>query len=709
MLRSYILRRSDGRPFKLVTMNSVKFGAGLGLAAAFSISAAPALADEGMWTYDNFPLAKVNEAYGLKLDQKWLDRMQGASVRLTTGCSASLVSGSGLVLTNHHCVVECVQDLSSGDKDYVKDGFLTAAREDEKKCPGMQAEILTSITDVTKDIQAAGAGKTGQDYVRAREAAMAAAEQAACEGDPNVRCQVITLYRGGQFKLYKYRKYADVRLVFAPEFATAFFGGDPDNFNFPRFNLDVGFVRLYENGKPATTPTHLTWVSRAPQEGEATFVSGNPGSTNRLMTVSQLETLRDLTIPVGQLQRSEIRGRLAQFGQESAEHKRIATDPLFGIENSFKVFYGQQSALNDKAFMDAKRAQEAELKTKVAADPKLAAEIGDPWGDIAKAQAAYANNYLRYRQIEGGAAYSNLYYYAQTLVRAAQEREKPSAERLAEYADTRLPLVEKKVLDAKPVDAELEEVYLAFWLSKTREYLTTDDAAVKTLLGKESPEGLAKRAVAGSKLADPAARKALWDGGLAAIKASDDPMIQLVLRNDPAARAVRKVWETEVQGPTDAAAERVARAKFAAYGDAVYPDATFSLRLSYGKVAGWSYRGVTVPSMTNFAGLYDRATGAEPYKLAPRWVEAQAKVNPATVYNFVTTNDIIGGNSGSPVVNAKGEVLGAAFDGNIHSLGGAFGYDGSINRTVVVATSAATEALTKVYGRTALVKELTGK
>jgi len=690
-------------------MNQVKFSAGLGLAAAFSISAAPALADEGMWTYDNFPLAKVNAAYDLKLDQKWLDRMQGASVRLTTGCSASLVSPAGLVLTNHHCVVECVQDLSSGQKDYVKDGFLTASREEEKKCPGMQAEILSSITDVTKDIQAAGAGKTGQDFVRARDAAMAAAEKAGCGDDPNVRCQVISLYRGGQFKLYKYRKYADVRLVFAPEFATAFFGGDPDNFNFPRFNLDVGFIRLYENGKPAVTPTHLTWASRAPQEGEATFVSGNPGSTNRLMTVSQLETLRDLTIPVGQLQRSEIRGRLAQFGQESAEHKRIATDPLFGIENSFKVFYGQQSALNDKAFMDAKRAQEAELKTKVAADPKLAAEIGDPWGDIAKAQAAYANNYLRYRQIEGGAAYSNLYYYAQTLVRAAQEREKPSAERLAEYADTRLPLVEKKVLDAKPVDAELEEVYLAFWLSKTREYLTTDDPAVKTLLGKESPEGLAKRAVAGSKLADPAARKALWDGGLAAIKASDDPMIQLVLRNDPAARAVRKAWETDVQGPTDAAAERVARAKFAAYGDAVYPDATFSLRLSYGKVAGWSYRGVTVPSMTKFAGLYDRATGAEPYKLAPRWVEAQAKVNPTTVYNFVTTNDIIGGNSGSPVVNAKGEVLGAAFDGNIHSLGGAFGYDGSINRTVVVATSAATEALTKVYGQTALVKELTGK
>jgi hypothetical protein len=683
--------------------------ASVALAAAASLPAAPALADEGMWTYDNFPLAKVNSAYGLKLDQKWLDRVQGASVRLTTGCSASLVSKSGLVFTNHHCVVECVQDLSSDKRDFVKDGYLTATREEEKACPGMQAEILLSITDVTKDVVGAAAGKTGQDFVRARDAAMAAAEQAACGGDGAVRCQVISLYRGGQYKLYKYRKYSDVRLVFAPEFATAFFGGDPDNFNFPRYNLDIGFVRLYENGKPAVTPQHLTWASRAPNEGEPTFVSGNPGSTNRLMTVSQLETLRDLTLPVGQLQRSELRGRLIRFSEEGPEQKRIATDPLFGVENSFKVFFGQQFALNDKAFMETKRAQETELKAKVAADAKLAADIGDPWGDIAKAQQAYANNYLRYRQIEGGAGYSKLYDYAKTLVRAAQERAKPSAERLPEYADTRLPLQEKQLLDAKPVDLALEETYLGFWLSKTREYLTTDDAAVKALLGKESPEGLAKRAVASSKLGDPAVRKALWDGGLAAIQASDDPIIQLVLRNDPAARAVRKAWETEVQGPTDAAAERVARARFAAYGDAVYPDATFSLRLSYGKVAGWTYRGTSVPSTTNFAGLYERATGAEPYELAPRWIAARDKVNPGTVYNFVTTNDIIGGNSGSPVVNAKGEVLGAAFDGNIHSLGGAFGYDGAINRTVVVATSAATEALDKVYGRTALVKELTGK
>lgn len=686
------------------------FGAVLGLAAALAFSGAAARADEGMWTFDNFPLAKVNSAYGLKLDQKWLDRVQAASVRLTSGCSASLVSKDGLVLTNHHCVVECVQNLSSEKTDYVKDGFLTASRAEEKKCPGMQAEILVSITDLTKQINAATAGKTGQDFVRARDAAQSAAEGQACAADDRFRCQTVSLYRGGQYKLYKYRKYADVRLVFAPELATAFFGGDPDNFNFPRYNLDVGFLRLYDGGKPVATPQHLTWAPRAPKDGEAVFVSGNPGTTNRSLTMAQLETLRDLAIPVGQLQRSELRGRLIRFGEESAEHRRIATDPLFGLENSFKVFYGQQSALNDRAFMDAKRAQEADLRARLAANPALAAEIGDPWGEIEKAQAAYANHYLPFRQLESNAgAYSSLYDYARTLVRAAQERAKPSADRLPEYADTRLPLTEKRLLDEKPVDAELEEVFVAFWLSKTREYLTTDHPAVKALLGKESPEGLAARAVKGSKLADPAVRKALWDGGLAAIQASDDPMIQLVLKNDATAREVRKAWEAEVTGPTDRASERIARARFAAYGDAVYPDATFTLRLSYGKVAGWSYRGVDVPSTTNFAGLYDRATGADPYQLAPRWVDAQSKVNPETVYNFVTTNDITGGNSGSPVLNAKGEILGAAFDGNIHSLGGAFGYDGSINRTVVVAAAAANEALVKVYGQTALVKELNGK
>jgi hypothetical protein len=681
-------------------------GAGLGLIAMLAL-ASPAAADEGMWTYDNFPSAQVETSLGVKIDQAWLDRTRAASVRLTNGCSASVVSKEGLVLTNHHCVIECVQDLSTGAKDFVKDGFAAATRQEERKCPGVQAEVLQGIVDVTKEVQAATAGKTGQDFVRARDAAVAEAESGACGRDETLRCQVVTLYRGGQFKLYKYRKYADVRLVFAPEFAAAFFGGDPDNFNFPRFNFDVGFVRLYDGGKPVATPQHLTWTRRAPKEGEATFVSGNPGSTDRLLTVAQLETQRDLALPVGQLQRSELRGRLIRFSEESAEHKRIATDPLFGVENSYKVFFGRQFALNDKAFMDRKRAAEAELRAKVAADPKLAAEIGDPWGEIASAGTAYAANYVRYRQLETNAGqYSKLFGYAREIVRAAKERAKPSSERLPEFSDARLALMEKELLDVRPVDGPLEELHLAFWLSKTREYLTTDDPAVKLLLGKESPEELARRVVAGSRLADPAVRKALWNGGLKAVQASNDPMIQLALRLDPAAREVRSKWEQEVAGPTDRASARVARARFAVYGDAVYPDATFTLRLSSGKVAGWTYRGATVPATTTFAGLFERATGAEPYKLAPRWAAAKGELNPDTVYNFVTTNDIIGGNSGSPVVSAEGEVLGAAFDGNIHSLGGNYGYDGAINRTVVVSTAAATEALEKVYGQSALVAEL---
>ncbi|WP_397403233.1 S46 family peptidase [Phenylobacterium sp.] len=678
------------------------------LACLGLVAAKPALADEGMWTFDNFPLAKVNAAYGLGLDTAWLNRLQTASVRLTTGCSASLVSGDGLALTNHHCVVECAQDLSSPAQDYVKSGFLTASRAEERACPGLQAEILTTTSDVTAKIRDATRSMSGDAFTRARDAAIATQEELGCSKDEMLRCEVVSLYRGGQYKLYKYRRYSDVRLVFAPELASAFFGGDPDNFNFPRFSLDASFLRLYEGGKPVATPQHLIWAPRAPLAGEATFVSGNPGGTDRTLTVGQLETQRDLTLPIAQLQRSELRGRLIRFSEEGPEARRIATDPLFGIENAFKVAFGRQFALNDRAFLDTKRRAEAELKARVAAAPTLVAEIGDPWSEIDAAQTAYAENYLRYRQIEQAAgSLSNLFDYARTLVRAAQEIQKPSPDRLPEFGEARLKLVEKQLLAPKPVDAPLEQLYLAFWLSKTREYLTADEPAVRLLLGKESPEALAARLVRDSQLSDPAVRKALWTGGVAAIQASKDPLIQLALRLDPDARAARAAWETKVSGPIDRAAERIARARFAVYGDEIYPDATFTLRLSYGQVAGWTYRGQTIAPSTTFAGLYDRATGSEPFQLPARWTAAKGKVDPSTVFNFVTTNDIIGGNSGSPVVNAAGEVLGAVFDGNIHSLGGNYGYDGAINRTVAVSTAAVTEALTKVYGQTGLVRELT--
>lgn len=492
--------------------------------AVLSLSAAAARADEGMWTFDNFPSAAVQSAYGVTIDQPWLDKVRGAAVRLSSGCSAAIVSGEGLVLTNHHCVVECVQDLSTPASDLVKLGVTTASRAEERQCPGIQAEVLEQITDVTVRVTGAAKKAGPADFSRVRDAEGSAIEKEACGDSDKYRCDVVSLYRGGQYKLYKYRKYADARLVFAPEFAAAFFGGDPDNFNFPRYNLDSAFLRLYEGGKPVSTPQHLTWSTVVPRAGEPVFVAGNPGGTDRLLTVAQLETQRDLVLPIGQLQRSELRGRLIRFSEEGPEQRRIATDPLFGVENSFKVFYGRQFALNDTAFMAAKRKDEMALRARVAGDSALKARLGDPWAEIEAAQAAFAELYLPYRQLEQfPTGYSDLYSYARSLVRGGQERAKPASRRLAEYADSRLPLLERRLTEATPVDRPLEEIYIGFWLSKTREYLTVDDPKVKALLGKESPEAVARRLVAGTKLGDPAVRKALWTAGS---RPSRRPMIR---------------------------------------------------------------------------------------------------------------------------------------------------------------------------------------
>ncbi|WP_415014384.1 S46 family peptidase [Brevundimonas sp.] len=674
--------------------------------AAFASSAAQA--DEGMWTFDNFPAATVNEKYGTNIDQAWLDTVRGAAVRLSSGCSASVVSGEGLVLTNHHCVVSCAQDLSDAQNDYVQNGWMPATREEERQCPGVQAQILTEITDVTDQVLAAGEGLEGSAYVQARSAATRAIQEEACGDDDTRTCQVISFYRGGRYALYEYRNYSDVRLAFAPEIQAAFFGGDPDNFNYPRYALDAAFLRLYENGELVQTPNHLTWNPAPPTEGEPVFVAGNPGSTSRLLTVAQLENLRDQQIPVSQLQRSELRGRLIAFGERGEEQERVALDTLFGVENSFKAFYGQQLALNDADFMGTKREQEAELRAAVAADPALAERIGDPWAELEAVQSDVEELYLPYRQLESAAGGgSTLYAYARAIVRAAREGAKPAGERLPEYAsETGLTNLRRRLADETPVSPELEQLLLGFWLSKTREYLTTDNPSVQTLLGDESPEGLAERLATSTTLTDPAVRTALFDGGLEAVEASNDPMIQFVLRTEGLGREPRAQWEQRVSAPTGQAAERIAQARFAVYGDSQYPDATFSLRLSYGAVEGWSYRGVDVPPMTYIGGLYERATGAEPYNLAPRWAEAEDVVNQETVFDFVSTNDIIGGNSGSPVINADGEVIGTAFDGNIHSLGGAFGYDGELNRTVSVSTAAVTEALRTVYRLPRLLEEL---
>jgi hypothetical protein len=671
------------------------------------IAGGSARADEGMWPFDEAPVSRVKDALGVSIDSHWLDHLRDASVRLTNGCSASIVSRAGLVLTNQHCIVTCAQQISPPDRDYVNEGYLADAKADERTCPGVQAEVLVGITDVTAPIFAAGAGKIGEEFAAAREAAIAGAEHDVCAGDPRYRCQVISFYQGGQFKVYRYRRYADVRLVFAPELDAAWFGGDPDNYNFPRYDLDCAFLRLYEDGKPAETPAFLAWATSPPQAGDPVFVSGNPASTERQLTVTQLGTLRDVTLPLLSVQEAELRGRLIQLGEQGPKMRRLIASALFEDENSYKMLQGRLAALRDPALAAARERDEAELKVKLAADPRLAGQIGDPWARIDSAQKAYALQFAVWHELEAGAGGgSDLFRYAREIVRGAAERAKPTGVRLPEYADSRLPLAEKLLLDSKPIEPVLEKLYLEFWLSKTRELLGADDAAVSSFLGKESPEELADRLVSGSHLGDPAFRRALWDGGMTAVAASNDPMIQFVLATDPLSRAARQVWEEEVVGPIQDAGERIARVRYAFEGPGIYPDATFSLRLSYGKVAGWTDQGQQTAAFTTFAGLFSRATGAPPYRLPSRWTTGEAKLDPATVLDFATTNDITGGSSGSPVVNAKGQIVGTAFDGNIHSIAGDFAYDGTLNRTIAVSTVAISQALDKVYGDAALAKEL---
>ncbi|WP_294196268.1 S46 family peptidase [uncultured Sphingomonas sp.] len=674
------------------------------LSLATVLTATPALADEGMWTFDGFPTARMKAAYGWAPDQAWLDKVRAAAVRLTGGCSASFVSGEGLILTNHHCVAACAADLSTKAKDYLADGFIAADRAREMKCPGQQAEVVTAISDVTPRVTAAIKGLSGEALTRARDATIAGIEAAGCTDKATTRCQVVTLFGGGQYKLYTYRKYSDVRLVWAPEFAAAFFGGDPDNFNFPRYNLDASFLRAYENGRPVATPQHLTWNPRGPVANEATFVVGNPGRTQRLLTLDQQEVQREVILPLQTTLLSEFRGRLIAAGMDDAERKREAADTLFGVENSYKVYWGQARALDDNAFAQRLADNEALLKA------KAGGKFGDPWADIVRADKDYRNIALDYYFLEQRAGmFSGLYGYARALVRAAEERAKPDAERLPGYTDSSLPLLEKQLTDATPTYPWLEKMALSFWLSKTREYLTADAPQVKALLGNDSPDALATQLVDGTKLADPKVRERLFAGGMAAIRASDDPLIRFVLRNDGAARAVRAQYAEKVDAPITAAQAKLAQARFAAFGADNYPDATFTLRISYGKVAGWTERGRAIPYETHVAGLYDRATGQEPFVLAKAYAAARSTLDLNVPFDFVTTNDIIGGNSGSPVIAKDGSVIGAAFDGNIHSLGGNFGYDPALNRTVVVSAAAVQQALEKVYPAPALVRELAAR
>ena len=666
-----------------------------------------AQADEGMWTYNQFPAAKVGAAYGFEPDADWMKKLQLASVRIAGGCSASVVSPSGLVMTNHHCARECIQNLSGlRKKDFNKDGFIARKHAEEPRCPGMEMNQLTAISDVTQAVQDATKGAVPERFNDVQKATIAEIEKA-CATSDEWRCDVVTLFRGGQYNLYKYRRLQDIRLVFAPEDAIAFFGGDPDNFNFPRYDLDVSFLRIYgADGKPWKTDAYLPFSKTGVKEGELTFVSGNPGGTSRGMTLAQVQDQRDSVLPARLMDLSHTRGWVTEYQQRGKEQLRHSNDDLFGVENSLKALKGQHESLADAGFMAQLYKDESDFRGKVVNNPQLMAEYGDVWDSIAALtlKAKKQRQTLNALTDTHGSALLDI---ARAIWRHPVEMRKANGDRLPEFTDARLPQLVQSVLSDAPIYKELETAKITYGLTQLREELSPDHPVVIKLLGSQSPQQVARALVRGTRLqelksnakgeATGGLRRTLWDADAATVAASKDPLLKFVASYDTEVRAARKRYEEEVQGPLKRQEERLAQARFAVYGNNSYPDATFTLRLSYGRVVGWDEDGSPVAPFTDFAGAYKRNTGADPFALPPTWLKARSKINLTTPFNFVTNNDIIGGNSGSPMVNQKGEVVGLVFDGNIHSLGGEFGFDARLNRTVAVDSRALLEALDKIY------------
>ncbi len=684
------------------------------LMLAAVLTAGPVLADEGMWTFDNFPSATVAQKYGVQIDAKWLDKVRSSIVRLSN-CTATYVSPDGLILTNHHCANECLADNSTPEHSLIETGYLAADRAQEKKCGTQIADTLVAMENITDRISAAIKGQDAKTANETRKRTLTSLESACEEASKHdaktgaLKCESVELYQGGQYFLYKYKRYTDVRLVFAPEDGIAAFGGDPDNFQFPRWCLDMSVLRAYENGKPAKTPNFLRLNFNGPKAGELIFVAGHPGNTDRELTLDQLKFQRNVYIPTWLLRRSEERGRLIEFSEQSPQNQRITADMLNSIENAIKVRRKQLDALHDEALMARKAEEQSKLRAKIDSDPAMHQALGDPYGDIAKAAQIEAGLWQQYTYLERGAAFDgDLFNDARILVRAAAERTKPNGDRLREYTEAALPRLEQELAAPVPIYPELERITMTLGLERMREWLGPDDPVVRRLLAKESPQALVQRVVSGTKLGDPAVRLALWKGGAEAVNASNDPMILLAKSVDADARAIRKRYEDEVEGPQKLGAERIAKARYAAYGTGVYPDATFTLRLNYGTVQGWNEPDHAVDPFTRLATLFERATGADPFRVPDSWLKVRAQLDPATPFNFSSNNDIVGGNSGSPGINAQGEIVGLLFDGNIHSISGSYWFDTEKNRAVAVDTTIIREALTKVYGANALYKEMSG-
>ena len=671
-----------------------------------------ALADEGMWTFNNVPRADIKKKYGFDVTDEWLNKVRLASVRFNNGGSGSFVSPNGLVLTNYHIVEDIVGEVSTPEKDLAKEGFVAKTRAEEIKAPSLELNQLISIEDVTARVNAAvKPGATDAEAFAARRAETTAIEAESTKAT-GLRSDVVPLYQGGQYNLYRYKKYTDVRLVFVPEFQAAFFGGDPDNFNFPRYNIDMALVRVYENDQPVHPENYFKWSTAGAKEGSLVFVTGNPGGTSRLNTVAHLEELRDASIPIIIRLLEHQEAMLKKYMAMGEEQTRQAQNELNGVQNALKVYRGRLEGLKDPNLMSRKKQEEAALRKAIAAKPEEQKKYGDAWDAIAKAHQTYPS-YIKERRIfdQLGGFNSTLFGFARALVRLADESAKPNPERLPEYTDARRASLELGLYSPAPIHEDFEKLKLADSLSFMVELLGADNPLVKQVLDGKTPEARAEEMIAGTKLKDVQARKELAKGGKAAIDASTDPMIVVARLIDPKARELRKRYENEVTGVERANYAKIARALFDIQGNKIYPDATFTLRLSYGAVEGYMENGKKVQPFTTLGGLFARSDQFKhefPYNLPPRWTEKKSAINLNTPFNFVSTNDIIGGNSGSPTINQNGELVGLIFDGNIQSLVGDFMYDGSVNRAISVDSRGMLEVLKKVFNANEIVGELTG-
>ncbi len=679
------------------------------LACAF-LSSTLALADEGMWLYNAPPKDAVKAKYGFQLTQQWLDHVRLSSVRFNNGGSGSFVSPDGLTFTNHHVGAGCVQQLSTGGHDYLKSGFYAKTHAEEAKCPNLELNQLVGIEDVTEKINAGvKPGMSAADAGQAQRAAMSDVEKN-CSTSTGLRCDIVIFYSGQVYNLYKYKKYTDVRLVFAPEFDIAFFGGDPDNFTYPRYDLDITFFRVYENGKPAHLDNYLKWSSTDVNDGDLIFVSGHPGNTGRLLTMAQLEFLRDVQYPAALKYYGRRIAVLQNFSKESQENARIAQEDIFGLQNSQKAITGYEAGLKDESIMDQKAADQAKLRSAFEADPKNAG-APDPWNEIVQAIKVNQSIYGNLTYLERLRGFPRLPQLARTLVRAAEERPKPNPDRFREFRDSALPSLEQQLFSTEPIYKNLEIVLLADALTEMQQSLGNDNSDVQKVLQGKSPAEAAKQLITNTKLDDLAIRKQLYEGGQQAIDASTDPFIAVMRAIDPDARAARKEYEDKVESVVRRDGATIAKARFAQSGFNQPPDATFTLRLSYGQVKGYQENGKAIPFDTNIGGAFEHAAehgNQPPYKLPESWIKAKSTLNLKTPLNFVSTADIIGGNSGSPTVNRKGEVVGIIFDGNIQSLAWNFAYSDKQGRAVSVDSRGIQEALRKIYGAGALADELMG-